>query len=1294
MNMKKRFKKGIVFTLILALLTTLWPAGLLNDVFAAPGDRNGNVSDFVNFILDTSVRNSLGTPITDNTLPTQTGQVGATNFYRFGQKSLNVSGSTNGIKTSDPVYVKVEQLIKDGSTWRVAANLGNTPLIIDTANTRKFSGTISLQDGMNRLTFTGKASDGITTITEVTYVRYDSTIFLNSMNLLDGNTVVPMDGIVPSASKTNTVMVEIKATNATRVKLNNREYTPYGNDTFLVGPLNLTQGLNTFNFVIENREGTQQTYTREVYFYDPNTLFVDGNFTINTMTRNAFTTTPAFPVDLTTNINGSLVGKILVPYTGNATSQAAQLQSTSFANSSFSTSTIGGGTITGLTVNGSNVQLVRGPSGFDYAVYTATFTFTKNAPSSANDIYTLAMNSTYISTQSPSTRSFSFRVQDASQTYVTNVFYRPSASGATEVTLSSTQATKIASADYASTSFRVEATTPVAGASYTIRSPYNTYNGTLDGAGQLSLANLPSGEYVLSVSVSGSEFYDVRILIDNTPVIALKEYAEGITLDHTYLGNPRNIEIELVNIITGDNINGTSLFINGNQHFEITGGSISPASNGTIQTYSDKTLITAQGVNWRRGENTIEINLFKDGRQATKRTVTFFIEDSRTPKVSEFKPVLIPRAPATRAPLISPDAWKDSDDISYSKDTGNHVTIDENFDLIIQAFQTKQIELVMNGETVLTYSYDIGTGVVTIPTMISIEGQNRLVGYDEPLVNGERRTTIRIQDLDFVKSNIHTFVLKIVNVNGSMATIPMEFRKDVVPYLVKSPVPTVGKDIIVNRNYVPLYIKAEGANKITIGKENAVYNKDNKWFEHTYIGLKENKWNKIKFTVFRGTDKIDGEVNVYYANTNQPGAGNLVAMGKKVKVLNNLVSLDFPKGTVLRNRELVNNRKPLYEGHNLLIGLADRENGLIESRNYDGSPAFVHSGLRSRYASLPNTFVEASPIVYINGGLGEQVIGTTTYAPIKNGIQPHDAEYTFTDPLIKDRMLEPSQRGNLTLEFDPSIRNQASTIVTVFRLNQDGRWQNIGGVVSGNKITVPFDDFGYYVVMKWRGSFEDVSNHPWARNAMEVLYAKGFMNGKQQGVEFGTVDPVTRGEFAQLLVKALGIRLNADGSPTFLDVGIGFTGRGGSMPHEEAVWEHKYIETAARAGIVRGYSGNLFLPNRSLTREEAALMIASALNLKMAKNDTKLKQELLKMYQDGNKASFYSRPALIAVNKAKIMEGGLAGTVREGEKPKYNFYPSDTLTRAEAAVMIARLLKNQLKKLPKDFDTTNPNGQL
>jgi hypothetical protein len=1319
-NMRKRnlWKKGITLSIILTMLVTLWPAGVFQVANAEVGDGNGYKDEMSYFILDSTTKTELGSETLDTELPNQFGNKGKTVFYRYGKSELPVSGSTVGIKTSESIYVKVERMIKDGDVWKVASNTGNNTLIYDPSNPRNFSGTVNLNDGMNRLTFTGSSSDGIGTKTDIMYVRYDSNIFLNSMTIIDGNESVPLEGVVPSASENDVITIEVKATNATRVILDGREYTPYGDDTFLVGPITIKQGLNTLNFELQNKEGTKQNYVREVYYYDPTTLFVDGEYKLNNGTtsnpfKDAFDATPKFPLVLTQTATGEFKGGMLVPYTGDATAQATDLQSKITLMTAGNFEATPTPTITVYDDSHSDFQLVRGPNGLDYAVFPVEVAF-DYTPASANETASLTIESTYVSAADPSRRTFSFEVLDDSIIYIDNVAYDPSGS-VSNISLSPTTSTKIAANDVETTTFVIDASKDISLETVTVNTPYGNATVTSEAVGSsnkqkiITVANLPDGEYNLTFEITnGGSPFDGRIRIDNTPMIVYKNFADGVTLDYTYIG-PHTVEIELPNIKIGEDIGQSKFFVNDNEVFTFEAGQtvLDPANNsnnpyvleykdnttlnavmdgsgtgaiiGDVIGETDKTTINVTGIDLRRGTNTFEYTLFRDGRQISQRTISFFIDDDRTPEVTHYKPVLI----EDRGPIGDPDSWEDSKGISYSKQTGNHTTNSMNYDMLLQAYEVNQFELTMNGTTILTYKDG-----ETITNSVMVEGISRNVEDELITISGRQRLTVRIEGLDFNQSNIHTFYLKLVNTNGSMVTMPIEFRREVMPYLVKSPVPTNGKEIVVNRNYVPIYIQAENADKVIIDKEEAVYNKDMDWFEFTYIGLKANKWTDIDFTVVRGQDEIEGEVSVYYANTNQVGASFMQPFKNRIKALNGVVELDFPKGTVLRNRQFIDDRKTLYEGHNLLVGIADPENGLIDNVDYKGDSIPNYSGLRSRFSSLPNTFVTASPIIFVHGGLGVENDGQE---PIVNGLQPHDNDYPFTHYLVDNRMLEPSQRGELTLTFDEGIRYTSNPLVTVFRLNQDGRWENIGGVVKKDEITVPFDDFGYYVAMKWRGAFEDASNHSWARNSIEAMYSKGYMNGKQLGVEFGTVDPVSRGEFAQLLVKALGLPINADGKETFIDVKRGYSGRSGSLAHEDDVWEYEYVETAARAGIVRGYSGNVFLPNKSLTREEAAQMLATALNLKFAKNDTKLREGLLKTFEDGDKISYYARPAVLAVHKAKIMEGARISTTTGDEK--YNFYPDSTLTRAEAAVMITRVLINELKKLPKDFDTTNPGGQ-
>ncbi|MNW13673.1 hypothetical protein D3C71_2116910 [compost metagenome] len=64
---------------------------------------------------------------------------------------------------------------------------------------------------------------------------------------------------------------------------------------------------------------------------------------------------------------------------------------------------------------------------------------------------------------------------------------------------------------------------------------------------------------------------------------------------------------------------------------------------------------------------------------------------------------------------------------------------------------------------------------------------------------------------------------------------------------------------------------------------------------------------------------------------------------------------------------------------------------------------------------------------------------------------------------------------------------------------------------------------------------------------------------------------------------------------------------------------------------------------------------------------------------------FYSRPAIEAVSKAKIMEGS-AVTVTGQKKPVYNFNPKGKLTRAEAGKITVALLQKSTSIFPKNFN--------
>lgn len=583
-----------------------------------------------------------------------------------------------------------------------------------------------------------------------------------------------------------------------------------------------------------------------------------------------------------------------------------------------------------------------------------------------------------------------------------------------------------------------------------------------------------------------------------------------------------------------------------------------------------------------------------------------------------------------------------------------------------------------------TFSFDFGSGTKT---------------YSYSFVGSEKDFVLRVYNVDMEVPGSYNFNLELVNNSGSRTNKKLEINRVVEAYRLLSPQPTVGEKYVVNKNFVHFDIEAEGATKVLIGKDEAKPRQEagmTDRFIYDYVGLKPDKSTKIKIQIVRADTTLTDTIEVYYTSAITVDSQYMAEkVSNKYSVFNKSIELNFPKGTVLQSANPGLNITQFYPDNKLLFGIADPNNGVVGKRddygNYIGRvqdnlesglpqitiPAEL-SGKFSRMESRSN-FTPVSDIYWISGGIGESNIGGV-YKPGTNGLQPYSLEGFFT-MFTPDRKIVPSKRGTLTLAFDPNVVDEAGTTVTVFRFNDQGIWENIGGEVDSKKhtITVPFDDFGYYSVMKLRRGYSDITNHNWARNVLNGLYAKGIMKNLR-GDSFGTDDRTTRGEFATLLVKGLNIPLNypTDGDhskSSFTDVGPGA---------RTETWSYEYIETAARAGIITGVTEGVFSPYMPVTREQAAVMISRALKLKLAANDSKLDAALAKAFIDSGSMDPYAKPAIQAVTKASIMNGS-AVTQPGQKKPSYSFNPKGYMTRAEAGKITVELLKKSTKIFPKNF---------
>ena len=176
-------------------------------------------------------------------------------------------------------------------------------------------------------------------------------------------------------------------------------------------------------------------------------------------------------------------------------------------------------------------------------------------------------------------------------------------------------------------------------------------------------------------------------------------------------------------------------------------------------------------------------------------------------------------------------------------------------------------------------------------------------------------------------------------------------------------------------------------------------------------------------------------------------------------------------------------------------------------------------------------------------------------------------------------------------------------------------------------------------------AFSDVPASSWAYDAIASLSGQGYITGYPDGT-FKPSNNITRAEFANMLVKALG--LNANGTNgTFTDV----------TPDS---WCYGYINDAASNNLVLGMGDNLFAPNALITREQMAVMVAKALGSKAPA-------------VNGNELDAFSDRSAVSSWAVTGMEEAVKAGIVSGMTPT-TLAPLDNATRAQAAAMIYKLL--------------------
>lgn len=226
--------------------------------------------------------------------------------------------------------------------------------------------------------------------------------------------------------------------------------------------------------------------------------------------------------------------------------------------------------------------------------------------------------------------------------------------------------------------------------------------------------------------------------------------------------------------------------------------------------------------------------------------------------------------------------------------------------------------------------------------------------------------------------------------------------------------------------------------------------------------------------------------------------------------------------------------------------------------------------------------------------------------------------------------------------------------LAVYRQKQDGSWEFVGGSLSQDGKTFSFetDHLSVYALMEFQNPFKDTANH-WAKDAIEQMAMRLIVRGFGDDT-FAPDRPLTRAQFAALLVRALGLEQQTPVQPTFRDVAPGY-------------WGYGAIAAAARAGLFKGTGDGNFDPDRPVKREEMATVLAAILKQNDLDPGLTAAQTaaLLQGYNDSVQISAWAKDGMaVCINKGII-----------GGRPNATLAPGDQATRAEAVVVLQKLLQ-------------------
>lgn len=190
-----------------------------------------------------------------------------------------------------------------------------------------------------------------------------------------------------------------------------------------------------------------------------------------------------------------------------------------------------------------------------------------------------------------------------------------------------------------------------------------------------------------------------------------------------------------------------------------------------------------------------------------------------------------------------------------------------------------------------------------------------------------------------------------------------------------------------------------------------------------------------------------------------------------------------------------------------------------------------------------------------------------------------------------------------------------------------------------------------YAVVWHPLDFQDMTNH-WAKDAVNNMGSRMVV----QGVGGNLFDPdkeMTRAEFAEIIVRGLGLKPSQDNVP-FSDVSTG-------------AWYSSAVATAYSYQLISGFEDGTFRPNDKITREQAMMITARAMKITglADKLPAQSADEVLQQFKDRADASNWALSSIVSNVQAGVVSGRSSTVLA----------PGAYMTRAEVAVIVQNLLQ-------------------